>query len=238
MVFVAALAPLLVTYLVACFRNPVRYALPPYAVLIPFGSTFKIAPGAFGGVSSLLGLLLGVALLAQLVTTRKGGARLPLAVPVWLTFLALSGFSLFWSIAPNASWLDFRILASQALLMAALVLMRFDDRTLRLFATSLMAGGIAVVSLGILQVTVLGGLPKRITGPGDGAARFGDALLGANNEAAALLLPLAIAATRALTESGRSRWAHAGVTMLLVFGILMTGSRGGLLGALVVFIVV
>ena len=238
LVFVVALAPLLVAYVVACFRNPLRYALPPYVILIPFGSSFKLAPGPFGGLSSLLGLLLGVTLLTQLITTRKGAARLPLAVPVWLGFLALSGFSLFWSIAPGASWLDFRILASQALLMAALVLTRFDERTLRLFATSLMAGGIAVVGLGVLQLTVLGGLPGRVTGPGDGAPRFGDDLLGANNEAAALLLPLAIAATRALTESGRSRWAHVGVTLLLVFGILMTGSRGGLLGTLVVFTVV
>jgi O-antigen ligase len=238
MVFVVALAPLLVAYVVACFRNPVRYALPPYAVLIPFGSAFKLVPGPFGGVSSLLGLLLGAALVTQLVTTRRGSVRLPLAVPVWLAFLALSGFSLFWSIAPGATFLDFRVLASQVLLLVALVLTRFDERTLRLFATSLMAGGIAVVCYGLVQLTLLGGLPGRRTGPGDGAPRFGDDLLGANNEAAALLLPLAVAATRALTESGRSRFFHGAATLLLLVGILMTGSRGGLLGAFVVFVVV
>jgi O-antigen ligase len=238
MAFVVASTPFLVAYVVACFRNPIRYALPPYAVLIPFGSAFKLAPGAFGGVSSLLGLLLGAALVTQLVTTRRGSVRLPLAVPVWLAFLALSGFSLFWSIAPGASFLDFRILASQVLLLVALVLTKFDERTLRLFATSLMAGGIAVVLYGFAQITLLGGLPGKRTGPGDGAPRFGDDLLGANNEAAALLLPLAVAATRALTESGRSRWFHGAATLLLLFGILMTGSRGGLLGAVVVFAVV
>jgi O-antigen ligase len=234
-----ALAPLVVAYVIACFRDPVRYALPPYAVLIPFGSSFRIAPGAFGGVSSLLGILLGVALLTQLVTTRRGSARLPLAVPVWLAFLALSGFSLYWSIAPGATWLDFRMLGSNVLLLVALVLTRFDERGLRLFATSLMAGGIAVVCFGFVQITLLGGLPGRGTpGPGDGAPRFGDDLLGANNEAAALLLPLAIAATRALTESGRSRLFHAAATLLLLCGIVMTGSRGGLLSALVVLAVV
>jgi O-antigen ligase len=237
-VFVVALSPLVVAYVIACFRDPLRYALPPYAVLIPFGSSFKLAPGAFGGVSSLLGLLLGAALLTQLITTRRGSVRIPLAVPVWLTFLALSGFSLFWSIAPGATFLDFRILASQVLLMVALVLTRFDARTLRLFATSLMAGGIAVVCYGLMQMTVLGGLPGKRTGPGDGQPRFGDDLLGANNEAAALLLPLAVAAFRTLTESGRSRVFHGAATLLLLLGILATGSRGGLLGALVVFVVV
>ena len=238
MVFVLALSPLIVAYVIACFRDPLRWALPPYAVLIPFGSAFRVFPGAFGGASSLLGLLLGAALVTQLVTTRRGSVRLPLAVPVWLAFLALSGFSLFWSIAPGAGFLDFQQLASQVLLLVALVLTRFDERDLRLFATSLMAGGIAVVLYGLAQITVLGGLPGKRTGPGDGPPRFGDDLLGANNEAAALLLPLAIAATRALTESGRSRLFHGAASLLLLVGILMTGSRGGLLGAAVVFLVV
>jgi len=237
-VFVVALSPLLVAYVIACFRDPVRYALPPYAILIPFGSSFEVAPGPFGGVSSLLGLLLGAAILTQLVTTRRGSVRIPLAVPEWLAFLALSGFSLFWSIAPVATFEDFRILASQVLLLVALVLTKFDMRSLRLFATSLMAGGVAVVCYGLAQMTVLGGLPGRRTGPGDGAPRFGDDLLGANNEAAALLLPLAIAVTRTLTESGRSRLFHGAATLLLLLGILMTGSRGGLLGAFVVLAVV
>ena len=52
------------------------------------------------------------------------------------------------------------------------------------------------------------------------------------------MLPLAIAASRALSESGRSRWFHGAIALLLLLGILMTGSRGGLLGALVVFGVV
>lgn len=237
LVLAVVLAPVAIAYVVACFRDPLRWALPPYCVLIPFGSSFKVAPGPFGGLSSVLGILLGVTLLTQLITTRRGSARIPLAVPVWLAFLALSGLSLFWSIAPSATFFDFRTLASQALLMAAMALTRFDARTLRLFGSSLIAGGIAVVCFGLVQITVLGGLPGKKTGPGD-TARFGDDLLGANNEAAALLLPLAIAMTRFLAESGRSRWIHGAASLLIVFGILMTGSRGGLLGAAVVLAVV
>ena len=62
MLLAVACAPLVVAFVVACFRDPLRYALPPYTVLIPFSSLLTIAPGPMGSVSTLLGLLLGAAL--------------------------------------------------------------------------------------------------------------------------------------------------------------------------------
>lgn len=227
MLLALAVAPLLVAYVFACLRDPLFWALPPYAALIPFSSLLAVAPGAFGSVSSLLGLLLGVALVFQLITNKRGSARLPAAVPVWLAFLAVSGLSLFWSIAPRVTAEEFTILASQVLLFVAVVLTRFDRPALRRFETALMLGGVLIVAYGLAQVTFLGGLPGKADG--GGAARFGDELLGANNQAAALLLPLAIAAARALTGPRLSRIVHGAATLLILFGILMTGSRGGLL---------
>ncbi|CAA9237766.1 MAG: hypothetical protein AVDCRST_MAG52-1549 [uncultured Blastococcus sp.] len=227
----AAFAPLLVAYAVACLRDPLRYALPPYAVLIPFSSLLAVGPGPFGSVSSLLGLLLGVGLLAQLVTTRRGSTQLPIEVPVWLAFLALCGLSLFWSIAPSATVEGFAVLSSLVLLFVALVLTRFDVQTLRLFENSIVLGGALVVGYGLAQVLFLGGLPAF----DGGAGRFGDDLLGANNQAASLLLPAAIAAGRTLTGMGRWRVVYGAVTLAMLLGVLMTGSRGGLLAILVVF---
>ncbi len=229
---VAALAPLLAAYVFACFRNPLLYALPPYAMLIPFSDLFSIAPGPFGSVSSLLGLLLGAALLVQLITTRRASSHIPLAVPVWLGFLALSGLSIYWSIAPRDTAQDVAVLASQVFLFVAIVLTRFDRVTLRRFGTALLLGGILAVSYGLFHVLFLGGLPVA-EGRG-GSPRFGDDLLGANNQAAALLLPLAIAASRVLAEKGRSRLLHALAGLVLLAGIIMTGSRGGLLATIVV----
>ena len=232
LLLVVAASPLLIAYVVACLRDPLRWAMPPYAVLIPFSSLLSVAPGPFGSVSTLLGLLLGVALVFQLVTSRRKSAHLPAAVPVWLAFLALSGFTLFWSVAPRATADDFLILASQVLLFVAIVLTGFDATTLRRLETALLLGGVLIVTYGLAQVTVLGGLPGKPEG--GGAARFGDELLGANNQAAALLLPLAIAAARALTGPRNSRLLHGAATLLILFGILMTGSRGGLLATIVV----
>ena len=91
--FVLALSPLVVAYVVACFRDPLRWALPPYAVLIPFGPAFRVFPAAFGGASSLLGLLLGAALGASPWTVLLGtwpgracavaGVALALAARSW-----------------------------------------------------------------------------------------------------------------------------------------------------------
>jgi O-antigen ligase len=227
---VLALAPLLLAFVVACFRDPLRYALPPYAVLIPFSSLLAIGSGPFGSLSSLVGLLLGIALLAQLLTSRRGSAQLGLALPIWLAYLGLSGLSLFWSIAPRATADDFLVLASQVLLFAALTITRFDEAALRRFGTALVLGGVLVVIYGLAQLTFLGGLPA----PDGRAARFGNDLLGANNQAASLLLPLAIAVGRALSGPARSRVANTAAALMLLFGIMMTGSRGGLLATVAV----
>ena len=237
LLLVVALAPLVLAYVVACFRDPLRFALPPYAVSIQFSSLIAVGPGPFGSVSSLLGLLLGVSLLAQLMTTRPASPRLPLVVPVWLAFLALCGFTLFWSIDPAETANRFAVLSSLVLLFVAIALTRFDRQAFQLFEAALILGGVLVVAYGLAQVLFLGGFPT----PDGGAARFGNDLLGPNNQAASLLLPIAIAAARALTGSLRWRLVHGGAVLMMVLGVVMTGSRGGLvamlvaLGAIVLF---
>jgi O-antigen ligase len=225
-----ALSPLILAFVVACFRDPLRFALPVYAALIPVSSLLSVAPGPFGSVSSLMGLLLGLAIVTQLATTRRGNGRISLQVPVWLAFMALCGFSLFWSVAPGDTVNDFLVMASLVLLFAALALSRFDTAVLRRFETAIIVGAVLIVCYGLVQLLFLGGLPA----PGNRAARFGNDLLGANNQAASLLLPLAIAMHRALTRVGLFRLVYGAVTLLLLFGVVMTGSRGGLLATLVV----
>jgi O-antigen ligase len=187
-------------------------------------------------VSSLLGLVLGVSLIIQLITNRAGASHIPLAVPVWLGYLALSAFTIFWSIAPHITASDFQVLASQVVLFVALVLTRFDRETLHRFGTAILTGGVLVVVYFLLQATVIGGVSGSRA---SGGARYGDDLLGANNQAAAMLLPIAIAATRAMSgDDRRSRGLNGLATVMLLIGVIMTGSRGGLLSTLVVLAVV
>jgi hypothetical protein len=163
-----------------------------------------------------------------LVTTRRGAAHIPVVVPVWLAYLGLSCLSLFWSIAPQKTAADFAVLASQVVLFVALVLTRFDRQALHRFATSILTGGVLVFVYFLAQATFLGGLSGSRH---SGGARYGDDLLGANNQAASLLLPLAIAATRTLSGPIASRWRNGAATLALLLAVIMTGSRGGLLSS-------
>lgn len=227
---VVALAPLLVAYVIAAFRDPLRWALPPYAVSLPFSSLLSIGSGPFGSASSLLGILLGAALLMQAITTRRSSPRLSVTVPIWLAFLAVAALTYLWSIGRSATIDGVMVLASLVILFVALAISRFDRTALRRFETAVITGGLLVVLYGLYQLLFAGGLPTTI----GGTPRFGDDLLDANNQAAALLLPVAIAAGRSLNGSSRSRLLHAAATVILVLGILMTGSRGGLIATIVV----
>lgn len=230
MVAAAVAGPLLLAYVVACVRDPLRWGLPAYAVSIQFSSLVSVAPGPFGSVSSLLGMLLGIALLVQVVTSRRAAPRLSPLIPVWLGFLALTGFSAYWSVDPDATLEGFGVLASLVLLFVALAVVRFDLEALRRFENALLAGALLVVAYGLFQLVVLGGFPT----PDGGAARFGNDLLGPNHQAASLLLPLAIAAKRALHGSFESRMIHGALGLLFLIGVLMTGSRAGLLASILV----
>lgn len=230
-----ALVPVVLAFVVASFRDPIRVALPAYAILVPFGSGLSIGlPGPFGSLSSLLGALLALALLAQHLTVGRGTARISHTVPVWLGFLGLAGASVFWSVAPRTTAYSFAVLASLVLLYVLLALAPIDRKALKRLEDAVLIGGLAVACYGITQLLFLGGLPSS---PG-GSARFGSDLLDQNNQAAALLLPLAIAVARTAVRSGRSRLAHMVAVAVLLTGIVLTGSRGGLIATIATFVTV
>lgn len=230
-----ALAPIVFAFVVASFRDPIRVALPAYAILIPFGSGLSIGlPVPFGSVSSLVGLLLALALLAQHVTVRQGAPRICATVPVWLAFLGLAGASVLWSVAPGTTAYSFAVLASLVLLYVLLALAQINRKALERIEDAVVIGGLAAACYGIAQLLFLGDLPSGVAGP----ARFGRDLLDANNQAAALLLPLAIAVARGADRSGRRWLAYVVAVVVLLAGVVLTGSRGGLIAAIAVFVAV
>lgn len=229
-----AVAPFALVYLVASFKEPLRVALPVYVLLLPFGSGLRVGPSPFGSLSSLAGLVLTAALLAQLMTSATSRARLPVAVPVWLMFFGVAAASTFWSIDGGETLRAVIVLGSLVALYALLAVSGIARQDLLRTETAIIVGSLVAVSYAILQAALLGGLPSSA----EGAPRFGNGLLGPNNQAAALLLPFAICLSRSVARPGSwARAAHAAAAVVLLVGVLLTGSRGGLVAVVVTLVV-
>ena len=226
-----AAVPILLAAVIVAVRQPLLYLLPAYAALMPYGSSISTGlPSSFGSLSSAVGLLLALGLIAQMATARRGAPSLAGSAPLWLLFLAVCGLTVFWSVAPRVTASEVTILASQVLLFVLLAVSDIDRRVLARTENALLLGAVSCALYGVAQLTVLGGLPVRDTGT---SPRFGNGLLGPNNQAAAFLLPLAVALMRlAVRHALRERMLYAGVIAVLLTGVLLTGSRGGLLGVL------
>ena len=233
-------APFLVAFIAICMRDPLRVTLPVFAALIPFGDRFSVGSSPFASPSSLVGMLLGLGLVVRLALGRRGAPRLSPAVPVWLLFLACAAASTLWTLDLAATVSGVGVLASLILVFVLVAISGVDRTVLRRTENGLLFGGVAVVCYGLFQLLVLGGFPNDKTGglPVAASGRFGNDLLGPDIESISLLLPLVLALSRAFGEGSRMRrTGYAAVAVMMVLGVLMTGSRAGTLALGVVVLV-
>src|SRR3978361_1658899 len=232
LVLLMVAAPILLGGVVVLVRQPLRWALPVYAVWMPFGGLLAVGSCRFGSLSSLLGIILGVGLILQLLGERRRGVRISATVPLWLLFLAVAAATVLWSISPSETAAGFLILSSLVLIYVLVAINQIDREMLTRTENGLILGGVLCTLYGFTQFLFLGGFPNDPTaGAGNGAdGRFGNDMLGPNNQAIALLLPLLFTLSRSVTAQERSkRVLNAAISTLLLIGILMTGSRGGVL---------
>jgi len=230
-----AVAPVVIGLVILCLREPLSVALPAYAVTIPFGQLLAVGPSRFGSLSSILGVLLGVGLVLQRLRTREHNVRVSPTVPLWLLFLGVAGATVSWSVNPGKTEIGFLVLSSLVLIYVFVSLNDVDRVALDRTENGLLLGGVAVTCYGLFQLLVQGGFPGDAPGsPIQPDGRFGNDLLGPNNEAVALLIPLMIVLSRAVGRPARSqRVLYTLISAFLLLGILMTGSRGGILATIV-----
>jgi hypothetical protein len=222
---------------IASFRSPVSVILAIFAAIVPIGSLIVLPvplPAPFNSASSLLGALAVGALLVHVIGERVGaGSAAPLWVPSgvawWVLFGVMAALSTLWSVNPEATVDDLAILLSLLALYAlsAFALVGPDD--LRRFEVAIAMGGAIASAYGIALL-----LTSRLPEFGGETARFAAAggatgEAGPNETAAALLLPLAVASSRAIDAHEPRRVAWIGVSGLIAVGIALTASRGGLI---------
>ena len=224
-------APIGLAILLLCLRDPLHIALPVFAALVPFGGLIAIGNSRFSSLSSLAGIVLGLGLVLHLLRGRWSSVPLSPTTPLWLLFLGVAACTTLWSVAPAKTITSVLVLCSLVGVYLLISVSQIDKAVLTNTENGLLLGGVAVVVYGLFQLLVLGGFPS--DSPIEGVAtdgRFGNDMLGPNNQAVALILPLVIALSRmAARRSTRSVVVHGVVVALMLIGIVMTGSRGGML---------
>ena len=227
------LAPIGLLVALVCVQKPMSVALPAFAASIPFGGLLAVGHSRFGSLSSILGLLLLIGLLLRLMVSRRQWAPLSATVFLWLGFLAVAATTTLWSLSPSLTANGVLEIGSLIGIYVLISTSQADREIVRRVEQGLIVGGLAAVGYGVVQLTLLGGFPNDVPGlpPGPGG-RFGNDMLGPNNNAVAFLLPLCICLQRSATAPRAStRRVHALLAFLMFLGIVMTGSRGGMLAA-------
>jgi hypothetical protein len=227
------LAPIGLLVALLCLKRPLSVALPAFAASIPFGSLLQVGHSRFGSLSSILGLLVLIGLVLRLTVSRRQLAPLSPTVFLWLGFLAVAATTTLWSLSATLTANGILEIGSLIGIYCLVSMSQVDRDIVRRVELGLIVGGLAAVGYGLVQLTLLGGFPNDVPGlpPGPGG-RFGNDLLGPNNNAVAFLLPLCFCLQRSATASRAStRRLYAVFAFLMFLGIVMTGSRGGLLSA-------
>jgi len=229
--------PLLALLLVAGLRAPVGVLLAAYGAILPLGSGVTLPvglPSPFNSVTSVGGMLVVIAMLLHLVLTKQSAREISPTVPAWLTFAAFAGMTIAWSVNPAQTGREFFLLISLLAVYVVAMLMPISERDVRHFEVGVAAGGAVAgayaIILGLtssLQLTRRN-VPRFSTAGGVGESTD------ANITAATLILPFAIAVGRALRAQSRGERTLFGIAAALTgAGIILTGSRGGMLAALV-----
>lgn len=235
-VLVLAAAPLLVAGLVHSARRPLHVLLPLYAFTVPFGNGLALPglPESLFSGSSVTGLLLTAVLVCQLVLGRRGPRHLPVAVIAWLAFVAVAGGTVYWSVSTRTTLEDFVTTLFVLALYVVVRLSPVDATALSRLELGILGGGLAASGYGLYQF-VTGSF---VVGVG-GDVRFGRDLIDPNHLAANMLLPLSIALARAAAPGQRPvrRAGYLLLSALLLVAIVLTGSRGGVLGVGAVLVV-
>jgi O-antigen ligase len=183
----------------------------------------------------MLGLLLVAGLVVQVIAGNRGSTPVSATVPLWLMFLAVAGATTLWSLDASTTAAGFVLLASLSGIYALISVSRVDRAILRRTENGLLLGGASVACYGLAQLLVKGAFPAHVSVAAQApVGRFGYDLLGPDNEAVSLLLPLMVAASRSVTATTlRSRAWYSMLGLLVLAGILLTASRGGILATVV-----
>lgn len=226
------LSPLL---LYIALKKPFAFPLGLFVMLIPFDSVLSVSEGAQGAtLTRYIGMAAIIALMLKGAVERR--LKMPDAVALWWVLLvAYGGLSVWWAL--DAERAQSRISTAAGLLLLYLVCSSFR---LKKSEYQLMKWLALVGGAGAAIFTIYGYWKGHFyAGPDMRASLLiGERGAGPNQLAYDLLMPAAIGVAMLLTHKGKLFKALLLAVVVTIFaGIILTGSRGGLMGGVVVIAV-
>jgi len=210
-------------------KRPAVFLLALYAALIPFDNVLGI--GAGGTVTRYLGITVIIMMWVELLVKGQGWVFRPHRVIWgWLTFLVLAASSALWAIAPNETLSSLFTIGGLFLIYLSVAVSPFTGRDYSRITKAIIIGGVIAALVSLL------GYLKGITY--ESSVR-GSLILGGrrradpNHFATSLILPLMFSLQWIFyTNRGRKILGLLAVSAIGL-AILLSGSRGGVLGAAV-----
>lgn len=224
-----------IAFLVCILFWPVAMALGCFALLIPFENA-----SAISGVARRFSVTTAMGIVAALVLVVVGLAgrrfcRPPKSVFWWALFTAWGALTILWASDPQAAVRDFPAALSLVVLYMVTVSLRIEKQELKWIFVLTILGGCVAAAIGSYQYyhgMVWEGDTSR------GSLVMGAQVADPNMFAATLLLPFSLAVGYFLTVNNwMSKIMTAGLGATLVFGILLTMSRGAFLSVLTIALV-
>lgn len=212
--------------------DPIAFPLGVYALLVPLNEVLPLP--AVGSVGRLLGAAAAAAMLFYMLRTKRF-IDPPKSLVNWLLLYLWMGASLLWAIEPGVSWklLETALQLLGLYVVAAMFPIRM--RQLRTLMYCVVCGGAAAACYALYLFAHGTSIQNRL------AISAVDSAGDPNHFAASLLVPFALGLYLLLWQrSLLPRLIVLPMTAACFAAILLSGSRGGMLGAaaLIVFLII
>jgi hypothetical protein len=228
------IAPLALALLPVCallaFRYPIVFPFLAYVALLPFDSLLEVTAGST--VVKLIGIATLVALLFRMLLTRHVLLP-PRAWYWWLALIAYATLTLLW--APD--WAVGRLVyTSMVSLFSMMTVLAIYPATRTEF--KLVMAGVVVSGIGAAAIALYQYLHNNVNSEGWLTVQTAGGIeLDHNYLASSFLLPMALALAGTFYSRRLAVRIPCGLAILfMMFGLLLAGSRGGFIAAVVVFL--
>ncbi len=196
-----------------------------WAAILPFDNVLTVQ--RFGTLAKYLGMVVALTIIIDRLTRGKGRLKKPgLAAIAWGGFIAFATVSVLWSIEPSKTLTNLSTIVELYILYLVVVLCPWSVRTIKHLQRAIMAGGCIAAALSIYSFfmgeTFLSATRATLV-------INESSMADPNHFAASLILPLLFALEEVVASKRANYFGYLAIG-IITFAIILTGSRGALLG--------